>query len=139
MLPTRRTISFLASLAIASAAFAGDPQPGAARPLLKQLNEETESLYHEIQAGVVRVQLPPPKWAGAPLAEQDNPLHKWGDQLDADVKRQLEQEQLGARKGQLRKLSASVATAVTTRPATQATQPKGVTGSGSISGGHNDT
>src|SRR5258706_13184958 len=103
-----RTISTCLSLSLASIALAADPPSSGTRPLLKQLNEETQSLYHEVQSGVVRVQLPPPKWAGQPLAEQENPLNKWGNQLDADVKRQLEQEQKDAQKGQVRKISATV-------------------------------
>jgi hypothetical protein len=101
-------------LATSTVALADEPRAapgGGAHPLLKQLNEETQSLYHEVQAGVVRVQLPPPKWAGEPLVEQDNPLHKWGDQLDPDVKRQLELEQKSAEKGQVRKMSATIDTA----------------------------
>jgi hypothetical protein len=94
------------------------PQGGGAHPLLKQLNEETQSLYREVQAGVVRVQLPPPKWAGQPLDERDNPLHKWGDQLDPEVKKQLELEQKSAEKGQVRKMSATVDAAKA--PATRA-------------------
>jgi hypothetical protein len=78
------------------------------RPLLQQLNAETQSLYREVQAGVVRIQLPPPRWAGVPLAEQDNPVHKWGDALEPAVKQRLQQEQRDAAKGQYRKISATV-------------------------------
>ena len=46
------------------------PAPAGPRPLLKQLNAEVQSLYHEVQAGVCRVQLPPPRWAGAPQMER---------------------------------------------------------------------
>src|SRR5437016_5917324 len=79
------------------------------------------SRFIEIQSGVVRVQLAPPKWAGQPQAEQDNPLQKWGNQLDPQVKQKLEQEQRDVRKGQVRKISATVG-AVATQPAKPSTQ-----------------
>jgi hypothetical protein len=102
-------------------------QDGGARPLLKQLNEETQSLYNEVQAGVVRVQLPPPKWAGGPQAAAENPVQKWGDQLDPAIRQRLEQEQKQAQKGQYRKITAQVESAPATSqqsapPATQQRQ-----------------
>lgn len=106
------TTSFAAALLIATAAPGDDaPRPTSAgpRPLLKQLNEETQSLYHEVQAGVVRCQLPPPKWAGAPIAVEDNPLQKWDKDLDPGIKQRLEQEQKQVAKGQYRKVTATVA------------------------------
>ncbi|MDB5323442.1 MAG: trypsin-like serine protease with C-terminal domain [Phycisphaerales bacterium] len=117
----RRTILaiVMAGSLAAVTAMAAEPPPGGTRPLLKQLNEETQSLYREIQSGVVRVQLPPPKWAGQPLVEQDNPLNKWGNQLDAGVKEQLELKQKDAQKGQVRKISATVGATAATQPATQ--------------------
>jgi len=135
--------AFVAALAIAAALRAADPPPagGAARPLLKQLNQETESLYREIQAGVVRVQLPPPKWAGAPLVEQDNPVHKWGDRLSSDVRKQLEEEQRDASQGRARRLTASIdtASAATTRPASQPNGKRAAAGAWTVSNGENDT
>src|SRR5712671_2922666 len=124
MVKILQTFSLAMAIVLGWAAIAGEvptSQPGGPRPLLKQLNEETQSLYREVQSGMVRVQLPPPKWAGQPLAEQDNPLHKWGNQLDPQVKQKLEQEQKEARKGQVRKISATVG-AATTQAATAATQ-----------------
>jgi hypothetical protein len=107
----KRLRIFCLVVAASSIALADEPRPAQAtgtRPLLKQLNEETQSLYREVQAGVVRVQLPPPKWAGEPLVEQDNPIHKWGDQLDPEVKKQLQLEEKSAEKGQVRKMSATI-------------------------------
>jgi PDZ domain len=113
----------LAVVAIAAEKPARDPDPANTRPLLKQLNEETQSLYHEVQTGVARVQLPPPKWAAAPVvADEDLPLDKWRDQLDPAVREALDLEQKrAANKGQRPAFVASVAKAATqpsTRPAT---------------------
>jgi hypothetical protein len=133
---TRRILALAVLSAAALAARAEDPAPKPAnnsRPLLQQLNTETQSLYHEIQAGVARVQLPPPRWAGIPLAEQDNPVRKWGDALDPLVKQRLEEEQRDATRGQYRRISATVdrggdAQQATSRPKAQnapaATQAK---------------
>jgi hypothetical protein len=121
----------MASLALPWTAKGDEPTParsGGTRPLLQQLNEETQSLYREIQAGVVRVQLPPPKWAGQPLAGPDDPLHKWGNELNPEVKQQLELEQKGAQKGELRKITVTVD--AKPQPATQATKGASTQGSG---------
>lgn len=114
------TFALLLGVWLVSAVRGEEPAPprdGGTRPLLKQLNEETQSLYREIQSGVVRVQLPPPKWAGAPLADQDNPVHKWAQQLDPAVKQQLEAQQKNAQKGEYHKMSASVEQPAATQPA----------------------
>jgi hypothetical protein len=129
-----RTISTVIALSLACTALAADPPAPAAgtRPLLQQLNQETQSLYHEVQASVVRVQLPPPRWAGDVFVDPDNPIHKWADQLDAPVKKQLEQEQAQAKKGRASKVFATVdraekPTAATTQPATQSSQGQSAT------------
>jgi len=103
------------------------PKNAGPRPLLKQLNEETQSLYRELQSGVCRIQLPPPRWAGAPLAEQENPVNKWGKELDPAVKQALEAEQHEATKGQYRKITASVTTGAQAgqAPASKPTSPQG--------------
>jgi hypothetical protein len=96
----------------------GAEQPGGTRPLLKQLNEETQSLYREVQAGVVRVQLPPPRWAAGPVALDDAaPLDKWAEHLDSAVRQALDGERKRALKGERGRLVASVAK-TTTQPAT---------------------
>ncbi|HEY7119935.1 MAG TPA: PDZ domain-containing protein [Tepidisphaeraceae bacterium] len=120
----------IAGIAIGADQAAKPQAAGGARPLLQQLNQETQSLYHEVQAGVVRVQLPPPRWAAPALAdERDNPLDKWGDQLDPHVKQRLEEEQRQAKKGQFRKITASVdktagVPTTQTSPAEPAAEPK---------------
>ena len=146
-----RTISTLLACSLTCSALAADPPTPApapaaaagARPLLQQLNQETQSLYHEVQASVVRVQLPPPRWAGAVLVDaDDNPIHKWADQLDEPVKRQLAQEQGQARKGQPSKFFATVdkAQKAGEQPKAAATQPttQSAGGAWSVSSAGND-
>lgn len=70
---------------------ADEPAPApTTRPLLQQLNRETQSLFKEIGGGVVRLQVPMPS-----LAEIDpeSPLGpKWSDRLNDQVKRELQQQ-----------------------------------------------
>jgi S1-C subfamily serine protease len=65
---------------------ASGPAP---RPLLEQLNRETEELYRDVGRGLLRVQLPPPRWPSESVAE-DSPLTKYKG-LDPTVRRELEQ------------------------------------------------
>ena len=67
------------------------PPAPASRPLLEQLTRETEALHREVQKGVLRVELPPPRWMGDPAGrEGESPLTKYKD-LDPKVREQLEQ------------------------------------------------
>src|SRR6266568_4736351 len=50
-------------------------------PMLEQLNRETQSLYRDVQSGLVRVQLPTPKWIRDEAAK-DDPLRKWGNVIE---------------------------------------------------------
>ena len=82
--------------AILLAAIAGIGLPAIAdgpstRPLLNQLNDESQNLYNEVRVSIVRVQLPPPRWM-SDLALADNPLDKWGAQLDPAVRAKLDQD-----------------------------------------------
>src|SRR5688500_14976503 len=61
--------------------------PAAPRPLLDQLNRETEALYREVRRGLLRVQLPPPRWLDEP-AVADSPLVKYKG-LDPKVREAL--------------------------------------------------
>jgi hypothetical protein len=81
----------MVSLACAAAAVA---QEAAAPSLLEQLDRETQRLHESVQASVVRVQLPPPKWVEEMLAS-DHPAQKWKD-LDPQVKNELQQKGRGA-------------------------------------------
>lgn len=62
-------------------------EPADKHPLLDQLNRETQSLYHQAVGGLVRVELPTPKWAD-PAAQREELLKRWPN-LSADVKREL--------------------------------------------------
>ena len=52
------------------------------RPLLDQLNRETQSLFKEVAPSIVRVQLPLPSNLVLP---PDDPLSKWAGRLDPGV------------------------------------------------------
>src|SRR5437660_101406 len=59
-----------------------------ASPMLGQLSRETQSLYGNVQAGIVRLQLPTPRWL-TEMAAADDPVTKWGQQLSPAVKQGL--------------------------------------------------
>src|SRR5687767_8420639 len=95
-----RTKSFPHLLFAAAACAIGNVAPAAdapsapeSRPLLEQLTRETQGVYAQVRRGVLRVQLPPPRWLDeAPhrdaALDRDNPLHKYTD-LDPKVREQL--------------------------------------------------
>lgn len=85
------------------------------RSTLEQLNSETQSLYKEVQQGIVQVQLPSPRWINE-LAAQESPLDKWGTKLDPAVRSRLADEARMVASGQYRSLSASITSA--TQPST---------------------
>lgn len=113
----RRTkLALLAVLAVAPVA----PLAHAENfPLLEQLNQQTQSLYREVQGGIVRVQLPVPLWRQR-AADQANPLKKWDDAIDPQVKQALDQKQRQAMQGRnAGSVEAVITGPATTRPATQ--------------------
>jgi hypothetical protein len=75
---------FLATF-IATSAFAQTT-----RPMLSQLDAEMRSLYGQIAAGTVRVQLPVPTMARL-MAPDGHPIHKWSELVDAAVWERLQQ------------------------------------------------
>src|SRR5437870_2712315 len=94
--------------------------PGAVRadtyPMLEQLNRETQSLYRDVQGGLVRVQLPTPRWI-RDAAAKDDPLSKWGNVIDPQVKAKIEQQRNEiAKTGELRKKLEPVIVAPSTQP-----------------------
>jgi hypothetical protein len=117
-----------AALSAAAAADAPQPPieppvtpPAALRPshgLLEQMSRETQSLYVDVQQGVVRLQLPVPKWLSE-VAARDNPIEKWGQQLAPQVRAKLQEERDNARAGKYNFMGARLAP--TTRPGTAET------------------
>src|SRR5258706_860372 len=88
-------------------------------PMLEQLNRETQSLYRDVQGGLVRVQLPTPKWI-RDAAAKDDPLRKWGNVIDPQVKAKIEQQRNEvAQKGISKKLE-PVIVGPSTQPANSA-------------------
>lgn len=83
----------LAVLSWAAAPTTGAPAAGGAarespRSMLEQLNRECQELYHGLQGGMLRVQMPPPKWVtDVARRERDDRFGKYN--IDESVKRQL--------------------------------------------------
>lgn len=72
------------------AARAAEPDAGpATRPVLEQLSREIQTLYHDSQNGLVRVQLPAPRWLNDYALA---PINKWQN-INPDVRQKLEQAQ----------------------------------------------
>lgn len=57
-------------------------------PLLEQLNQETQQLYRQVRPGVVRVQLPVPRWVDAYAL---GTINRW-EKLDPEMRRQIQQQ-----------------------------------------------
>ena len=107
-------IIFAAAMLASPVALLGDGYP-----MLQQLNQETQSLYRDVQSGLVRVQLPTPRWIRDAAAKED-PLQKWGNVIDPQVKAKIEEQRLEvAQKGVRRKLDA-VVVAPSTQPSAKA-------------------
>jgi len=84
--------------------------------MLEQLNRETQSLYRDVQGGLVRVQLPTPKWI-RDAAAKDDPLRKWGNVIDPQVKAKIDQQREEiAKKGMMSKKLEPMIVAPSTRP-----------------------
>src|SRR5688572_32603036 len=90
-------------------------------PLLEEINRQTQSLYRDVQAGIVRVQLPVPRWVQE-AAASDDPLRRWDKVIDPAVKQKLEQQRLEGNKGVPVRVT-PVVLAPTTKPAAATTRP----------------
>jgi S1-C subfamily serine protease len=73
----------------ASADDSTNPGSATTRPLLQELNRETQSLYKDAAPAIVRLELPLPQEAEL----LDDPLAKWAGQLDPAVRQRLEDMQ----------------------------------------------
>src|SRR5688500_7414659 len=99
-------------------ALTGVPARAQNYPLLEEINRQTQSLYRDVQAGIVRVQLPVPRWVQE-AAGSDDPLQRWDKVIDPAVKQKLEQQRLEGNKGVPVRVT-PVVLAPTTRPAAAA-------------------
>lgn len=64
-----------------------DDQSSTTRPILDELNRETQSLFKQSSPAIVRVQFP----ASSQIIGGDDPLVRWEDKLDPDVRRKLQE------------------------------------------------
>jgi S1-C subfamily serine protease len=79
-------VSGNSSLTLAQTQSSQDSSP-TPRPLLDELNRETQSLFKQTAPGIVRLHLP----VSGPLASDDDPLRKWNSRLDPEVRQRLEE------------------------------------------------
>ena len=100
----------------------------ATRPALQQLSRETAALYRQVAAGVVKVQLPPPRWVSE-WAARENPINHWKG-LNPDVARQFD-EHKAAPGNKAQHIGAVIVPHDDKAPATApASQPSPATGGG---------
>jgi hypothetical protein len=102
--------------------------------VLRQLSEESQAVFVQVRRGVVRVQLPPPKWVNE-MAARDNPVDKWGSMLSDQVRQRLTQEREDAKAGRYAPVGVEVQPtgAPTTQPQAAATwQMKQLAGSDTV-------
>ncbi|HZK82494.1 MAG TPA: PDZ domain-containing protein [Humisphaera sp.] len=99
------------------------------RPMLEELNHETEALYREVNASLVRVQLPQPKWMNDYAMA---PMNRW-DKLAPDVRKRLEQQRLPVQEQNFSNVRMTIrAAGAATQPAKQIAEPVKVDGQGTI-------
>ena len=111
-------VAAVAALLTAASAPAQDAAPApAGRPLLGQLARETQALHREVRRGVLRVELPPPRWMDAVAAGGgENPLTKYTG-LDPQVRRQLERRAVRVAFAEQEALARATVATPATRPA----------------------
>jgi hypothetical protein len=94
-------------LSIDSGARAQEVPPATTRPMLAELDRETQSLYQDVAQGIVRVQLPLRSDA---LSGQEDPLDKWRQRLDPAQLRRLDELSQHAPAGTYMRVDISPAT-----------------------------
>jgi len=100
----RKPQILLASILLCLAAPAGAQN----YPLLEELNRQTQSLYRDVQAGLVRVQLPVPRWVRE-AAETDDPMRKWDAIIDPAIRQKLDEHREAALKAPTTRMAARLA------------------------------
>lgn len=88
-------------------------------PTLERLSLETQALYDQVRPGIVRVHLPPTRWAQQPSSPQlADPLDKWKEKLDPEVRAKIAEAQARSATGGNVEVTAQIAPA-STQPSTQ--------------------
>ena len=96
----------------------GSPAPTPA-PMLARLSAETQALYDQVRPGIIRVHLPPTRWAQPqPSQQQGDPLDKWKEKLDPEVRAKIAEAQARSATGGNVEVTAQIAPA-STQPSTQ--------------------
>jgi len=121
------TATATACLPFTSIAFAQDH--ATSRPLLEQLDRESRSLVRELQQGIVRVELPAPLWMRE-IAARENPLIRWGPELNDELKKRLVQELENPANGRFVRVNAEL------MPATQPASTTLPAGTDLLAGGN---
>ena len=107
------TLLFFASWCTALVAFAQTPAP-----TLERLSSETQALYEQVRPGIIRVHLPPTRWAQQQPQQQNDPLDKWKEKLDPEVRAKIAEAQARSATGGNVEVTAQIAPA-STQPSTQ--------------------
>jgi hypothetical protein len=116
MLDSRSPQAFAASEPSAHSA----PQPALPTSTLQRLSDETQALYEQVRPGIIRVHLPPTHW---PQPQGENPLDKWREKLDPDVRQKIAEAQARSATGGAN-LEVNARIAPSTQPGPPATQPQ---------------
>ena len=107
------TVLILALCGTTQVAFAQTPAP-----TLERLSSETQALYEQVRPGIIRVHLPPTRWAQQQLQQQGDPLDKWKEKLDPEVRAKIAEAQARSASGGNVEVTAQIAPA-STQPSTQ--------------------
>ena len=127
----KRIKTFLLTLCLAAGASPPPAAWGQNYPLLEEINRQTQSLYRDVQAGIVRVQLPVPRWVQE-AAANDDPLKRWEKVMDPAVRQKLELQRIQGNQGVPVRIT-PIVLPPTTRPASR---PVGANGNGSGAAKH---
>ena len=111
----------LLTLGVASTALA---QTASTPPdtILQQLSVDTQHLYLSVRTGIVRVQLPTPRWLDQLNTRRDL-MQKWGPQLSPEVREQLMRQERLVHEQAERRLSATPSTQPAAEPSSVPRNP----------------